>query len=186
VNHGPLSPDTWTWSRQWTSTASHEWIEAELCSHPGVHDCRRLVPQQEPAVHGLIYEYLPNWLFGTLTVAVFVMIGLAGLYLTHAWARRLHIVDHSHNDIVGFYLAAVTVFMGSHWRCCQLEPGPPFPRSRGKFDHEATSLGSLYRDVNAHPEPLRNILRDDLRRYTRQAIDDKKDCPWRRMRHTTH
>jgi|SRR6516162_11221856 hypothetical protein len=132
-----------------------------------------------------VYD-LPNWLFGTLTVAVFVMIGLAGLYLTHAWARRLHIVDHSHNDIVGFYLAAVTVFMGSHWRCCQLEPGPPFPRSRGKFDHEATSLGSLYRDVNAHPEPLRNILRDDLRRYTRQAIDDKKDCPWRRMRHTTH
>ena len=99
-----------------------------------------------------VYD-LPNWLFGTLTVAVFVMIGLAGLYLTHAWARRLHIVDHSHNDIVGFYLAAVTVFMGSHWRCCQLEPGPPFPRSRGKFDHEATFLGSLYRDVNAHPEP---------------------------------
>ena len=78
-----------------------------------------------------VYD-LPNWLFGTLTVAVFVMIGLAGLYLTHAWARRLHIVDHSHNDIVGFYLAAVTVFMGSHWRCCQLEPGPPFPRSRAR------------------------------------------------------
>ena len=58
-----------------------------------------------------VYE-LPNWLFGALTVAAFIAVGLAGLYLTRGWVRRLHKVDHSHNDVVGFYLAAVTVFYG--------------------------------------------------------------------------
>jgi hypothetical protein len=55
---------------------------------------------------------LPNWIFGTLTVLVFVVIGLAGLYVTRGWVPRLHHADHSHNDIVGFYLAAVTVLYG--------------------------------------------------------------------------
>ena len=35
-----------------------------------------------------VYD-LPNWLFGTLTVGVFVAFGLAGLYLTRSWMRRL-------------------------------------------------------------------------------------------------
>jgi hypothetical protein len=48
-----------------------------------------------------VYD-LPNWLFGVSTVVVFVAIGLAGLYLTRGWVRRIHVRDHSHNDIVGF------------------------------------------------------------------------------------
>jgi hypothetical protein len=47
-----------------------------------------------------------------VSVVVFVLVGVAGLYLTRGWVRRMHRVDHSHNDIVGYYLAAVTVFYG--------------------------------------------------------------------------
>ena len=32
---------------------------------------------------------VPTWLFGTLTVVVFVAFGLAGLYLTRGWVRRI-------------------------------------------------------------------------------------------------
>lgn len=117
-----------------------------------------------------VYD-LPNWLFGGLTVAVFVVIGLGGLYLTRGWARRLHIVDHSHNDIVGFYLAAVTVFYGITLALLAIGTWTTYSEVQGKIDHEATSLGSLYGDVSGYPEPLRSILRDDLRRYTRQVID---------------
>jgi len=117
-----------------------------------------------------VYD-LPNWLFGTLTVAVFVMIGLGGLYLTRDWARRLHIVDHSHNDIVGFYLAAVTVFYGITLVLLAVGTWTTYSEVQSKIDREATALGSLYRDISAYPEPLRSVLRDDLRRYTRQVID---------------
>ena len=39
-------------------------------------------------------------------------IGLAGLYATRKWVRRVHGDRHSHNEIVGFYLSAVCVFYG--------------------------------------------------------------------------
>jgi len=99
-----------------------------------------------------VYD-LPNWLFGTLTVAVFVMIGLGGLYLTRDWARRLHIVDHSHNDIVGFYLAAVTVFYGITLALLAVGTWTTYSEVQSKIDREATALGSLYRDISAYPEP---------------------------------
>ena len=117
-----------------------------------------------------VYD-LPNWLFGTLTVVVFAVIGLAGLYVTRDWARRLHIVDHSHNDIVGFYLAGVTVLYGITLALLAVGTWTTYSEVQGKIDREATSLGSLYRDISAYPEPLRTSLRDDLRRYTRQVID---------------
>jgi hypothetical protein len=41
---------------------------------------------------------LPIWIFGTLTLAVFVVFGLAGLYLTRGWMRRLYNRDHAYND----------------------------------------------------------------------------------------
>src|ERR1700743_286860 len=36
---------------------------------------------------------LPTWLFGSLTVGVFVAIGLAGLYATRRWVASLHNED---------------------------------------------------------------------------------------------
>jgi hypothetical protein len=58
-----------------------------------------------------VYD-LPSWLFGVLTIAIAVAIGLAGLYATRKWVRRVHGSQHSHNDVVGYYLAAVCVFYG--------------------------------------------------------------------------
>lgn len=86
---------------------------------------------------------LPNWLFGALTVIVFAVIGLGGLYLTRGWVRRLHGVDHSHNDIVGFYLAAVTVFYGITLGLLAVGTWTTYSEVQGKVDHEAASLGVL-------------------------------------------
>jgi hypothetical protein len=58
-----------------------------------------------------VYD-LPNWLFGVLTVLVFSVFGLGGLVLTRKWVPTLHHRDHSYNDVVGFYLGALTVFYG--------------------------------------------------------------------------
>ena len=58
-----------------------------------------------------VYD-LPTWLFAVLTIAVTVAVGLAGLFATRKWVRRIHGDVHSHNDVVGFYLGAVCVFYG--------------------------------------------------------------------------
>jgi len=117
-----------------------------------------------------VYD-LPNWLFGTLTVGVFVAIGLAGLYLTRSWVRRLHHAEHAYNDIVGFYMAGVTVLYAVSVGLLAIGAWATYSEVEGKVDHEAAALGALYRDINAYPEPARTIMQDDLRRYTRQVID---------------
>lgn len=117
-----------------------------------------------------IYD-LPNWIFGGLTVSVFIAVGLLGLFFTRGWVRRLHLVDHSHNDIVGFYLAGVTVFYGITLGLLAIGAWTTYSEVEGKIDHEATALGALYSDIDAYPEPSRSIMQQDLRQYTRGVID---------------
>jgi hypothetical protein len=117
-----------------------------------------------------IYD-LPNWLFGSLTVGIFVAIGVVGLYLTRSWVKRLHLVDHSHNDIVGFYLAGVTVFYGITLGLLAVGTWTTYSDVQSRIDHEATTVGALYRDISIYPDSIRPNLQDDLRQYVRGVID---------------
>ena len=117
-----------------------------------------------------VYD-LPNWLFGALTLGVFVAFGLAGLYLTRGWVRRLHHLEHAYNDIVGFYMAGVTVLYGVSVGLLAIGAWATYADVQGRVDHEAAALGGLYRDIDAYPEPARTIMEDDLRRYARGVID---------------
>jgi hypothetical protein len=114
---------------------------------------------------------LSSVLVGTLIVGLFTAIGIAGLLLTRGWVRRLHHVDHSHNDIVGFYLAAVTVFYGITLGLVAVGTWETYSDVQNKVDHEAVAVGALYRDIDAYPEPVRTALQNDLRTYIRQVID---------------
>jgi hypothetical protein len=117
-----------------------------------------------------VYD-LPSWLFGLLSVILFVVIGLAGLYGTRNWVRYLHRIDHSHNDIVGYYLAAVTVFYGITLGLLAIGTWTTYSDVQTRVEHEAIALGALYRDIGAYPDPDRSIMQEDLRRYARQVID---------------
>jgi hypothetical protein len=109
--------------------------------------------------------------YRNLELRLAVSVGLLGLYLTRRWAQRLHIVDHSHNDIVGFYLAAVTVLYGITLGLLAIGAWRTYSDVQSKVDHEATTLGSLFRDVSAYPDPTRSVLQEDGRNYTRLVID---------------
>jgi Protein of unknown function (DUF4239) len=117
-----------------------------------------------------VYD-LPNWLFGILTVLAFVAIGLAGLYPTRGWIRHVHAGEHSHNDIVGFYMAGVTVLYAVSVGLLAIGAWATYSDVQGKTDHEAAVLAGLYRDISVYPEPARSIMQDDLRRYAREVID---------------
>jgi hypothetical protein len=116
-----------------------------------------------------VYD-IPNWLFGILTISTFVAFGLAGLYLTRRWVQRLH-SDHSYNDIVGFYMAGVTVLYGVSVGLLAIGAWATYADVQARVDHEAAALGGLYRDIDAYPEPARSIMENDLRTYARAVID---------------
>jgi Protein of unknown function (DUF4239) len=114
---------------------------------------------------------LPFWLSGILVIGVFAVIGLIGLFPTRNWVRSLHLVSHSHNDIVGFYLAAITVFYGITLGLLAIGTWTTYSDVEARIEQEAVALGSLYRSVGSYPEPVRRELQQNLREYTREVID---------------
>ena len=117
-----------------------------------------------------VYD-LPSWLFAALTIAVTVAIGLGGLYATRKWVRRVHGDDHSHNEIVGFYLGAVCLFYGITLGLLAVGTWQAFPDVDTRVGEEASVLAGLYRDVSCLPDPAREGLQADLREYAHQVID---------------
>src|SRR5260370_4183770 len=117
-----------------------------------------------------VYD-LPTWLFAMLTIAVTVAVGLAGLFATRKWVRRIHGDDHSHNDVVGFYLGAVCVFYGITLGLLAVATWQNFTDVETRVGEEAAAVGVLYRDVRAFPQPYRPDLQSDLRLYAREVID---------------
>jgi hypothetical protein len=105
-----------------------------------------------------------------LVVSFFVAICLSGLFISRDWVKRLHQVDHSHNDIVGFYLAAITDFDAVTLGLVAVGTWQTYTDAQLRVDHEAAALGALYRDTNAYPEPLRDELQNDLKVYYHEVV----------------
>ncbi len=114
---------------------------------------------------------LPSELFALIIVGFFVVFGLAGLACTRHWVRRLHKEDHSHNDIVGFFLAAITVFYGITLGLVTVGTWDSYSLVERRVSAEAQIIASLYHDVTGYPEPWRGELSKELREYTRDVID---------------
>ncbi|SEC10479.1 Protein of unknown function [Terriglobus roseus] len=114
---------------------------------------------------------IPNWLFGVLCTVAFVLFGVLGTYLSRDFVKRVHREDHSHNDIVGYFLAAITVFYGVTLGLVAIGTWNNYSAIQDKVDHEAQNVASLYRDVSSYPEPVRSELRQDLKDYVLEVID---------------
>ncbi len=117
-----------------------------------------------------IYD-IPNWTLGVVCIAAFVAFGLLGLHTTRDLVRRVHREDHSHNDIVGYYLAAVTVFYGVTLGLVAVGTWNNYLGVQDKVDKEAQDVASLYRAVSGFPQPQSTVLVSDLRAYVREVID---------------
>jgi hypothetical protein len=114
---------------------------------------------------------LPTWLFAVLTILVTITIGLIGLFSTRKWARRVHVHEHSHNEVVGYYLSAVCVFYGITLGLLAVATWQNYTDVETRTGEEGAAVGVLYRDVSGLPEPYRTTLQNDLRTYTRQVVD---------------
>jgi hypothetical protein len=111
-----------------------------------------------------VYD-LPNWLFELLTISLFVAFGLAGLLASRRMIRRVHL-QHSYNDIVGFYLAGITVLYGVTLGLLAIGAWTTYTDTEAKVAREAAAVASLYRTVGSLEEPMRSVLQQDIRDYT--------------------
>ena len=116
-----------------------------------------------------VYE-LPNWLFWLITVGVAIAFGLGGMLAMRGWVKRLH-GGHSHNDIVSFFFASMSVFYGVAVGLFALGAWQTYSDVDSKVALESATMADLYRDVSHFPEPARSVLQDELRVYVRRLID---------------
>jgi hypothetical protein len=121
-----------------------------------------------------IYD-IPNWLLGVLTVAVFVVVSVAGLLVTRPLARRLLGASPQHNDVVSYIFAGIGVFYGLALGLIAVATWTDFTEVDGQVSNEAAALAGLYRDLDGYPNPLRGHLESALRDYTRFVVE--KDWP---------
>ena len=117
-----------------------------------------------------VYD-LPNWLFGSLTIAVFLAVGLGGYFASRKWVRSLHHQNPSCNEIVGFYFGALTVLYGITLGLLMVGVWSNFSDTDQKVSRESATLSALYHDVSHYPEPIRAELQKGLAAYCRDVIN---------------
>src|SRR5664279_1464470 len=124
-----------------------------------------------------IYDY-PSWVIAVLFCSVSVAVTWAGIFIArltvHSWLHR----EKRTNDMVGFALSSYFVLFGLLLGLLSVATYQNYTDLGNLVDKEASSIGSLYRDFTAYPQPIRGQLQDRLREYARYTIVDG----WPKMR----
>ncbi|MDX2198725.1 MAG: DUF4239 domain-containing protein [Phycisphaerae bacterium] len=117
-----------------------------------------------------VYD-IPQWLFGILTMAVCVIVGVGGLFVARPLVNRVLGPGAGANDIVSYFLSACGVFYGITLGLIAVGAWQSYSEVSGKVSREASALAALYNDVSSLPEPTGKELAAELRDYTRYVID---------------
>jgi hypothetical protein len=116
------------------------------------------------------------WLHPFFLALIFVIgieaVSLVGLALFRRYVTpRLDLHDGL-NDAVSGTVQAIGVFYGITIGLIAVGVWNTWTGSAELVSREASYIGSLYRDFNAFPEPLRGKTQGMLRDYTQAVIDD--------------
>jgi hypothetical protein len=120
-----------------------------------------------------------EWIFdvrlaviGPIIVLALVTIGIVGLLIV----RRLVIprlqVSEVDSEFTGAMVQGILVFYGLALALLAVNVLESYSDVSKVVSREATSLASLYRDVSGYPEPLRSVLREDIRVYVDGVIKE--------------
>jgi hypothetical protein len=117
-----------------------------------------------------LYEIRPLYAGLALTVVI-ETVSMIGLFLTRRLILpRLHYHDGS-NDAVSGTVQAIGVFYGITVGLIAVGVWSTNSNASSLVSKEASSIGSLYRDVSGYPEPLRTEMRSKVRDYTVFVIE---------------
>jgi hypothetical protein len=119
-----------------------------------------------------IWLYQINPLYACLVLVVIIeTVSMIGLFLTRRLVLpRLHFHEGA-NDAVSGTVQAIGVFYGITVGLIAVGVWNTHSDAAQLVSREASSIGSLYRDVSGYPEPIRTELRSKVREYTVFVIE---------------
>src|SRR5436190_2622094 len=110
--------------------------------------------------------HLPDWLCGVIIIGGFVLVAVAGLslfkWLTADW---FHLTEEMNNDII-FFASAISVFYSLTVGLIAVGVWTTYSNVEDIVSAEASSIACIYRDSGGYPEPVRSLLRGQIRDYT--------------------
>jgi hypothetical protein len=117
-----------------------------------------------------VYD-LPTWLFGLITVGLFVGVAVLGLRITHARLNRSSMATLIDNGTVGWFFSGVSLLYGLLLGLLTVATWSSFTQASSLASQEASIIAVLYRDLSGYPQPTRQLLQDDVKKYTRFVIE---------------
>ena len=113
---------------------------------------------------------LPLILTGPVLIVVLVGVSILGLH----WFRRSLLprlrFGEGDGDFCTAMVTSIMVFYGLATALTAVNVWETYVRVEEITRQEASSLAVLYRNVSAYPEPVRSVLRGEIRTYTEQLI----------------
>jgi len=116
---------------------------------------------------------LPLILTGPALIAVLAGASILGLN----WFRKNQLPRLRFGELDGEFLVAmvtsIMVFYGLAAALTAVHVSEAYEKVKDITAREASSLGVLYRNVSEYPEPVRSVLREEIRSYTHQVIHEE-------------
>lgn len=121
----------------------------------------------------LLWLYdIPSWLFALLIVLLWTTLAVGGMMITRPAVMRLHGASGERNDIVGFFLGAVSVFYGISLGLIAIASWERYNEVDSRVSEEAATVGALRSDVRSLPDSTA------LRAYMDSYLEFVIHCAW--------
>jgi hypothetical protein len=119
-----------------------------------------------------IFFYQIRPLFAAIIVLLLIeTVSLIGLFIARRFILPLFRYGEGVNDAVSGTVQAIGVFYGVTVGLIAVGVWNTSSNASDLVSREATAIGSVYRDVNGYPAPIRDELRGKLREYTVFVIE---------------
>jgi len=122
-----------------------------------------------------LYE-IPTFALGLLIVSVFIVLSVAGLWLTRPWVRQ-H--ASTYNDLANDYIAFVGVFYALLVGLIAVATWENYTGVEAIVSAEAAAVSDLHYDAAGYPPAVTDELRETLRWYVKGVIAEE----WPEQRH---
>jgi Protein of unknown function (DUF4239) len=116
---------------------------------------------------------IPTWQLFGLVNGVVCAISLTGCMILRDRTDLALGLDEQSNDVVGHFLSFTGIFYGIIFGLVAVGAWETYNSANDRAEHEAASLGALYRNITQLPEPSRTEIQLIARRYTWDVIHNE-------------
>lgn len=113
---------------------------------------------------------IPTWQLFALVNSVVCLVSLIGCVILRDKTDLVLGLDEESNEVVGHFLSFTGIFYGIIFGLVAVGAWDTYNSANDRAEHEAATLGSLYRNITQLPEPARAQVQLSARSYTWAVI----------------